>query len=198
MTKPSRIPEVRRAKHAWKNTLTISLDTSALDDLLDEFGSNVGDAVRAAAQAGAQVLYDEVLSNVSRIGEKTGNLQSAIYQAFSSDNSGPRKATYHIGWNSKIAPHAGLIEHGHVQRYVTFVGKDGKWHTAVRPSMKGRTAPKRYASQSRKDAYYVPLAGGPKQIAAKPFLRPAQAKFAQAFEAAKEELIKRLEATNEP
>ena len=152
----------------------------------------VNEAARPAAQAGAQVLYDAVTANVGKVGKKTGNLASAIYQAFSADNSGQGFATYHVSWNARKAPHGGLVEFGHLQRYATYLGKDGKWHTAVRPSMRGKPAPKRRASQAAKDAYYVPLAT-PRQVAAKPFVRPAASKFEVAIEAAKAELYRRID-----
>lgn len=64
------------------------------------------------------------------------------------------------------------------------MGKDGNWYTAVRPNMIGKPKPSRKASQSVKDAYYVPLPT-PRQVAARPFIRPAMQKQAQAVAAAR-------------
>lgn len=149
-------------------------------------------AARPAAQAAAQVLYDEVGRNVAKIGKKTGNLASSIYQVFRAEVSATGVAEYAVSYNHKKAPHGHLVEYGFLQRYVTFVGKDGKWHNAIRPGMKGKPAPKRRASQAVKDAYYVPLAT-PRQVAAKPFVRPAASKFDVAIEAAKAELYRRID-----
>lgn len=149
--------------------IEIDLGDLGLDALTD--GAEA--AVRPAAQAGAQVLYEAVQSNVARIGRKTGNLAASIYQTFSRDNSGPLRAQYHVSWNRKKAPHGHLVEFGHIQRYVTFVDDQGVWRTAVRPEARGRKKPARKASRAVKDAYYVPLKGGPKLVGARPFVRPA-------------------------
>jgi hypothetical protein len=187
--KPSRMS----AHRAGQNTFTISVDTSSLNALLDQLGSDAEASVRPAAQAAAQVLYEEVRKNVRRMGTKTGNLFNAIYQAYSESNSRPGKATYHIGWRTSgagvKAPHGHLLEYGHIQRYAAYIGKDGRWHTAVRPSMRGRPKPSQRASQAVKDAYYVMRKGGPAQIAARPFIRPAASKFPQALAAAEAKLL---------
>ena len=145
-----------------------------LGDLgMDELASGAEAAVRPAAQAGAQVFYDRVKANVAKLGRKTGNLAASIYQVYSQDNSNQQRAQYHISWNHKKAPHGHLVEYGHVQRYVVYIDKRGQWKTLVRPNMKGKPRPKRSAPQSIKDAYYVPLKGGPRIVAPKAFMRPA-------------------------
>jgi hypothetical protein len=190
--KPSRLS----ANRSGKNTFTISADTSGLDALLDQLDEDAEAAVRPAAQAGAQVLYEEVRNNVRRLGRKTGNLFNAIYQAFSASNSGPGRATYHVGWrtsgNGVKAPHGHLLEYDHIQRYAAYIGRDGNWYTAVRPSMRGRPKPSRRASQAVKDAYYVPRKGGPQQIPGRRFVRNAASKFPQALEAAEAKLLEIL------
>lgn len=155
-----------------KQSVTFSMDTAGLNQWLNELEAEAQAAVRPAAQAGAQVLYDEVKRNVGRLKRKTGNLDRSIYQAFSRDNSGDGKVTYHVSWNTRKAPHGHLVEFGHLQRY----------EVSFDPNTKRFT--------THKDR---PLAA-PKQIAAKPFVRPAMAKFPQALEAAKAELFKRLDA----
>lgn len=172
--------------------MTISADLVGLNDLINELGDAVEEAARPAAQAGADVLYREVKANVSKIGKKTGNLESSIYQAFSANNSGPGHATYHVSWNAKKAPHGSLLEFGHIQRYASYVGKDGKWYTAVRPEMQGKPKPRRRASQAEKDAYYVLRQGGPVQWLGKAFVRQAASKMPEAVKAAEDELLKRI------
>lgn len=173
-------------------TLTISADTSGLNALFDELEEDLEEAVRPAAQAAAQVLYEQVRLNVDRIGRQSGNLSSSIYQAYSRDNSGPGRAAYHVGWNSRKAPHGWLLENGFIQRYASYVGKDGRWYTAVRPEMQGKPKPRRRASQAEKDAYYVPRPGGPVQWVGKAFVRNAQSQFEAAMQAATEEILRRI------
>jgi HK97 gp10 family phage protein len=160
-----------------------------LDAMLDQLGDAAEAAARPAAQAASQVLYDEVKRNVAAIPQKTGNLDRSIYQVYSQDNSSDGRATYHVSWNHRKAPHGHLVEFGHIQRYASYIGRDGQWHTAIRPGMRGKPKPRRGASQAEKDAYYVPLPA-PKQIAAKSFVRAAAIKFPQAAQAAEEALLR--------
>jgi hypothetical protein len=171
--------------------MQLRLDTASLDRLFDELEERSELAARPAAQAAAQVYYDGMRSNVAAIGRVTGNLESAIYQAYSVERSGPGKATYHISWNARRAPHGGLVEFGHIQRYVAYVGSDGNWYTAVRQEMRGKPRPKGRASVAAKDAYYVPLPS-PKQVAAQPFARKAFDRTPQALQAATDALLRTL------
>jgi len=172
-------------------SMTISADMSGLNAMLDELQGDVEEAARPAAQAAAQVLYDTVKANVGRLGKKTGNLDRAIYQAYSENNSVPGKATYHVSWNAKKAPHGHLIEFGHLQRYQYYKGNDGQIRPMVRPGMEGEPKPRRRASQVEKDAYYVTLPT-PIQVPAKAFVRGAASRFPQAMAAAEAELLKRI------
>lgn len=190
--KPSRMPQARQDQYGRKNSVTIGVDMAGLDDILTELGDAVETATRPAAQAAAEVLYGEVQRNIASIGRQSGNLAAAIYQAYSLDNSSDARATYHVSWNAVKAPHGHLIEHGFIQRYATYLGKDGKWHTAIRPEMRGKPKPKRRASQAEKDAYYVPRQGGPVQVAARSFIRRASSAFPKALQAAEQELLKRI------
>lgn len=174
-------------------SFTLTADLSGLNALLDDLGTAAETAARPAAQAASQVLYNEVRANVAKIGKKSGNLERAIYQAFSQDNSAVGKATYHVSWNASKAPHGHLVEYGHLQRYRYYQTPDGKVRPMVRPGMQGKTPPGRRASQAVKDAYYVTLPT-PRQVAARPFVRPAASKFTQAIESAKAELYKHLDA----
>lgn len=164
-------------------SITMKLDVASVATFLQTEREKVANAVRPAAQAGSQVLYEEVVKNVAALGRKTGNLAASIYQAFEDRESSPLFPKYRISWNAKKAPHGHLVEYGHIQRYAAYVGKDGKWHTAVRKGAKGKK-PSRRASQAAKDAYYVLRPGGPVQVPAKAFIRRAESKRAAALEAA--------------
>lgn len=173
-----------------KNSFTMKLNLSSLQALADEFGAASDAAARPSAQAAAQVLYTEVQRNVAGIRKHSGNLAASIYQAFSPSNSGNGRAVYHVSWRTskgsalRRAPHGHLVEWGYLQRYRMYQGNDGQIRPMVRPGMEGKPRPKRGASQAEKDAYYVPLDGGPRQVAARPFLRPALAKAKEALDAA--------------
>ena len=165
----------------------IDIDTTGLEAAIDKIEADVKKAIRPAAQAGAQVLYNEVKLNVSRIKSLTGNLNESIYQVFSQSKSvesgdGYSKAVYEISYNHTKAPHGYLIEKGRLQRYKMTVYKDGSIRPMVRPSMRGKPAPKPSASQAAKDDYYVTLPK-PIQIPGKAFVRNAQDKTPQAVEA---------------
>jgi hypothetical protein len=174
-----------------QNTLTLRIPLGSVNSLVDGWADAVAEGIRPAAQAAAQVLYDDVQSNVARIKKRTGNLASSIYQVYSELNSSQGRAVYHVSWNARKAPHAGLVEYGHLQRYRYYKSSDGQIRPMVRPGMDGKARPTRRASQAQKDAYYVPLPQ-PVQVAARPFLRPAVSKFDQAMDAARAELIKRI------
>lgn len=165
----------------------VSVDMGSLGRLMEDLGDKAEVAARPASQAAIQVIYNEVKRNVAAIPQKTGNLSRAIYQVYSHGNSSAGKATYQVSWNVRKAPHGHLIEFGHLQRYVSYLGSDGKFYTAVRAGMRGKAKPSRTASQSVKDAYYV-LLPAPKQVAAKPFVRPAVSKFPEASAAAEKVL----------
>lgn len=151
--------------------ISIKFDSARAQAFLDDFEEAAKKAVRPAAYAGAKVLYDEVKLNVSKMGRVTGNLYSSIYHAFSKDNSGDGVATYHISWNHRKAPHGHLLEYGHIQKFVRYVGSDGKWYTD-----KSKPLPQ------------------PKHVGARPFLRPAfDAKGKDALEGCARRYIEALE-----
>jgi HK97 gp10 family phage protein len=170
----------------------MSLDLSDLKAFTSSNKEKIKAAVRPAAQAGAQVLYEAVKANVNRIGKKTGNLAASIYQAYAPEKSGELVSTYAISWNKQKAPHGHLVEFGHIQRYKVYVGSDGNWHTAIRKAQQGKKKPSRRASQSVKDAYYVPLAA-PRLVQAQPFMRSAiAAKSADVLDAMRKEFAARM------
>jgi Flp pilus assembly protein TadG len=172
----------------------LSVDMTGLRTMLGDLGAAAEAAARPAAQAAAQVLYDEVKRNVASIPVKTGRLAQSIYQVYSQPNSGDGRATYHVSWNHRKARHGHLVEFGHIQRYVTYMGSDGNFYTAKRPGMEGVRKPSRGAFQAAKDAYYVPLSA-PKQVPARSFVRRAQVKFPQAAEAAADALYRAINGT---
>lgn len=174
-------------------TFHISADFSEFNALIKDLGEGVEHAIRPSAQAGAQVLYDAAKSNVAAIGRVTGNLSSAIYQAYDQRASNTQQAFYQISWNAKRAPHGHLVEFGHIKRYASYVGKDGKWHTSVKPEMRGKKLPRGKLSQAVKDAYFVQLKT-PVQVAAKPFMRPAADQMDKAIAAVETEFFKRINA----
>lgn len=176
-----------------KQSVNMAIGLDAFNAMISGLEQDVQTAVRPAAQAGAQVFYDEVLKNVHALGRKTGNLERAIYQVYSADNSGPGRATYQVSWNARKAPHGLLVEFGHIQRYAVHMAADGKFYTLVRPSMRGKPRPGRRASQAQKDAYYVLRPGGPAQVAAQPFMRPAFYKQGEAFAAVRAKFFEVLE-----
>lgn len=115
-------------------------------DRLEEQAVNV----RPAAQAGAQVLYDEVLLRVpvstrvrtTKSGRiiAPGALKASIYQVFSEDNSGHGRATYHVSWNARKAPHGHLVENGTSRSAA---------HPFLRPSYDARIGDALEASRAR-------------------------------------------------
>jgi hypothetical protein len=165
-------------------------------------------SVVAATQAGAQVFYDEVKGRAQGFAN-SGNLARSIYQYRNKDEQRPGHAQYKISWRKggkakddasaptglPIAAHGILVEYGWLQRYQSYVGSDGQWHTAIRPEMRGKPAPKRRAAQSVKDAYYVLRKGGPIQHLPRSFLRAGyEAAKGRALDAARMEMEKRIGA----
>jgi HK97 gp10 family phage protein len=102
-------------------SFSIKFDPAALNAGLDELARGSAEQVRPAAQAGAQVLYEEVKIRAPVKAKPTvrkgkvlppGALKASIYQVFSRSNSDATHATYHISWNAKKAPHGHLVEVG--------------------------------------------------------------------------------------
>lgn len=151
---------------------------NAFEESMDALAADVQKAVRPSAQAGAQVLYDEMRRNVDALVGDTkaarGQLKASIYQVYSRSNSTAMKAAYHVSWNHIKAPHGHLIENGHWMPYVTYRDKrTGELHTAVKPSRlkeylakyRGKTVPKQLRD------YFFIRRPSPKWIAARPFVR---------------------------
>ena len=88
----------------------ISIDfDDAMTAALVRLEQALPDVTRPAAQAGAQVLYDEVKA---RVPVHTGTLAAAIYQAYSPEESQDGVQQYHVSWNKRKAPHGHLVEFG--------------------------------------------------------------------------------------
>lgn len=116
------------------NSVNIKVDTSQFDDLMARLEDKASEAVRPAAQAGANIIYEEAKrlagrsdkphffygtswkkgsdSKAGRYLFEPGNLQKAIYQVYSKDNSTEDLATYHISWNFTKAPYGLFVEYG--------------------------------------------------------------------------------------
>jgi HK97 gp10 family phage protein len=88
---------------------------------LDAYQKHIQEEIiRPAAQAGAQVFYDEIKVRVP-VGKPRkykgkqingGTLKASIYQVFSKKESSDIKKVYHLSWNHQKAPHGHLIEFG--------------------------------------------------------------------------------------
>ncbi len=124
-------------------------------------------AIRPAAQAGAQVFYDEVLAKTPA---KTGRLKSAIYQKFVAEESiDGIRAAYKISWRTgyrgAVLPsvtYGHFFEYGWWQRYEMARNEAGEFIGPMRqPGTEGKKKPSRRASQAERDAYWVPKKGGP-------------------------------------
>jgi hypothetical protein len=151
--------------------VSLSIKVKGSDLGLVQLVADAEGAARPAAQAAAQVLYEAVLRNVNGIKRHTGNLARSIYQAYSRDNSGTGRATYHVSWNHRKAPHGHLVEWGHLQRYeITYDPQTRRFTTH-----KDRPLPT------------------PKLVAARPFIRPAIAHMPQAESAMRERWLSELQ-----
>lgn len=150
-------------------TFTVHVPTDELNAIFADMTASVEEATRPAAQAAAQVLYENVKLNVSSIGRITGNLDRSIYQVFSERQSGPGRAVYEVSWNARKAPHGHLVEFGHVMKYRTVLTRKGQWLTL-------------------KDQ---PLAT-PRHVGAQSFVRRAISKFPEAIKAAEDKLLQRI------
>lgn len=104
-------------------SLNASMDLRELFRELDALTGAADAAARPAAQAGAQVYYDETRVRVpisakihatksKKIVYQPGNLRSAIYQAFDEKDSGKGRAAYRVSWNKSKAFYGRFLEFG--------------------------------------------------------------------------------------
>lgn len=158
----------------------IDFDLAAVNREFDQLETDIKAQARPAAQAAAQVLYDEVRRRVpvadeAHIGRggkvyQPGALRDAIYQAYSDKLSVGGREVYHVSWNARKAGHGHLIEFGYFRKFKVFKTKDGRYITTK-----------------------IPLAA-PVQMPAQPFLRPAyDAKRDEASRAAKDRFLTGLD-----
>lgn len=195
-------------------SLKMSFNMDKLFAKVDNLEHVMQDSVRSAAKAGAQVFYEEAKKLVARSDAKvtpakrTGLLERSIYQRYQKDQSTPGKnAVYRISWRTggpdskgdkgpplPFAPHGHLIEYGWIQRYQVYVGKDGQWHTAIRPEMRGKKPPSGGdKNRAALDAYYLPRPGGPVQWLPRSFIRAAYtSKRTEALAAVKARMIEKI------
>jgi hypothetical protein len=124
---------------------------------LDALGGPIKESlVRRMLVEGGVYLRDEAKRWVP---VKDGVLRDSLYLVFDNKSSG-NNYSYKISWNSKKAPHGHLEEFGHWMTWQTiWNAKLGRFQTL--------------ATGKGKSAKGIPRKGGPKWIAAKPFLRPA-------------------------
>lgn len=132
---------------------------AGLDRLSDELATHLA---RSMAVAGGKVIRDEakllapvggdmsVSARLAGESNRPGILRSAIYLAYREGPALSGNVTYAVSWNSKKAPHGHLVEFGHWQTNVVYIGKDGDWQTNTKRKLET-----------------------PKWIPAHPFLRPA-------------------------
>lgn len=172
-------------------SLTIELDQGDLSEYFRRLGQAAADAVRPAAQAGAQVIYDRVKLNVGNIRSLTGNLKNSIYQVYSTSLSEPGvSAYYEVSWNYKKAPHGILVHYGHLVRYEYYQDDQGRVRPRVRPEKIGTPKP-RSRNRAALDAYYVTLPQ-PYRTTPQPFIYDATAVFPQARAATAGEFLRRI------
>jgi hypothetical protein len=173
--KPSRQSSYRREKYAedTANIFSMVFNVQQVESFVDMLAEDLAQAVRPAAQAGAQVLYDQVKINVSSINRKTGSLAESIYQVYSNRISKPgESAYYHISWNGSKAPHGHLVEYGHIKTHLSIIDRrTGKWITLKNKKL-----------------------ANPVQVPPRSFVRKAQAHLPAALEVATAEFYKRLKA----
>lgn len=141
------------------NAFTIKFDGG---DQLKGMAERIKSAIRPAAQAGAQVLYEEARARVSVTDEahifvgtskkpytfQPGSLKRAIYQVFSKDNSSAEKSVYHISWNHdnkspNSVPYGFMVEFGYLMTRKRYKGKNGKWYTSKEKLESPRRVPAR-------------------------------------------------------
>ena len=100
-----------------------SVDLGGVNGALDRLVKNSRKNLRKAAQAGAQVYYDEIRARAPVSGKahstkgkkqtyQPGNLRAAIYQAFAEKQSGEDHSAYRISWNKSEAFYGRFIEYG--------------------------------------------------------------------------------------
>ena len=101
--------------------ISIAFDFSKIAAKLDNIAKAAKEGARPAAQAGAEVFYQEVKQRVPmsakphKSGKKTynpGTLRRAVYQAFAERESGDGRAMYRVSFNKTHAFYGRFVEFG--------------------------------------------------------------------------------------
>lgn len=110
--------------------ITVDFDFAKIAKKLDGITDASKEALRPAAQAGAEIFYIEARVRVPvsdgahffygrnskksgvRYFFKAGNLRDSIYQYYNKRASTPGKAVYSISWNHQKAPYGYMVEYG--------------------------------------------------------------------------------------
>ena len=115
--------------------ITVKFDPSRINTRLATVAREVRQTVREAAQAGAQVYYDELHARVpvsqhahiftsrrrkdGSVGQKylyyPGDLKRAIYQKYADDHSSETRAVYRLSWRKSGpngVPYGYMVEYG--------------------------------------------------------------------------------------
>lgn len=110
--------------------ITVDFDFDKIAKKLDGITDASKEALRPAAQAGAEIFYIEARLRVPvsdgahffygrnskksgvRYFFKAGNLRDSIYQYYNKRASTPGKAVYSISWNHQKAPYGYMVEYG--------------------------------------------------------------------------------------
>ena len=83
--------------------LKLEFDLEGLTSQVDKLAEVIQGSIRPAAQAAAQVFYDEVKLRAGR-NKDSGNLAASIYQKYVTYEGSERLyARYHISWRKGIS-----------------------------------------------------------------------------------------------
>lgn len=110
--------------------MSINFDIRQFSEAIDQKKKQFQEATRPAAQAGAQVIYDQARLNVpvSKKGHffygtsfkingkkyyfESGSLKKSIFQRYQKEKSSPNIAIYNITYDTDIAPYGHMVELG--------------------------------------------------------------------------------------
>ena len=110
--------------------LTFDLNLAGINAAIDGIKTKAEQAIRPAAQAGAQVYYEAVKAtapkskkghwfhgtshkiNGTKYWFESGTLKSAVYQYFLQQDSSKTKAEYLVAWNHRKVPYGYMVANG--------------------------------------------------------------------------------------
>ncbi|HDS1002019.1 hypothetical protein [Stenotrophomonas phage BUCT603B1] len=128
--------------------MKLEIDTASVMAGLADLQEQAYSVARTMGAAVGAAMRDEAKS---RVRSDSGRLAAAIVVKFAQEWSTKREVRYIVTWNRKKAPHGHLVEFGHWRTNVVTQLPNGQWITTSERLEK------------------------PVWVAAKPFLRPAQA-----------------------